>query len=380
MSLFILVFFSVYSLFHLYIFLKARAAFNPGTLTSAVIIVFMAVMVCAPVIIRLSEKNGFEAFARFMSYIGYTWLGFIFLLVCSSIVVDLYRSVLFVYGYLLKKDISALLMARKTLFLIPLFAAIAITCYGYFEALSLRTEHVIIKTPKIQDSPGRLRIVQISDVHLGLIVGKERLMNILQKVKESDPDILVSTGDLVDGQINRLEGLAELFHEVHPKYGKFAILGNHEYYAGLDQAMEFIKKAGFRLLRAEAVSVGDLITIAGVDDPAGKYYRNAKKISEKDILSNLQKDKFTLFLKHRPQIDTEVIGLFDLQLSGHAHKGQIFPFSIATWFYYPIHAGCLNPLNGCYIYVSRGTGTWGPPIRFLSPPEITVIDLVFERN
>jgi len=116
-----------------------------------------------------------------------------------------------------------------------------------------------------------------------------------------------------------------------------------------------------------------------VDDPAGKYYGLEADTQEKGILSSLSGGRFVLFLKHRPFVAQESIGRFDLQLSGHTHKGQIFPFSLVTWLYYPRHAGCLNPLDGCYLYVSRGTGTWGPPIRFLSPPEVTVIDLIHSK-
>ena len=91
-------------------------------------------------------------------------------------------------------------------------------------------------------------------------------------------------------------------------------------------------------------------------------------------------DKFTILLKHRPVVDKNAHGLFDLQLSGHAHKGQIFPFSLLTWLYYrhTLHAGTLRLVDDSYLYVSRGAGTWGPPIRFLSPPEVTVIELVHE--
>jgi len=192
----------------------------------------------------------------------------------------------------------------------------------------------------------------------------------------AEPDILVSTGDLVDGQINGMGGLAELIHGVNPRYGKFAITGNHEFYAGLSQAMDFTEKAGFRILRGEGLTVEGLVNIAGVDDPAGNTNELYKGISEKELLSGLPREKFTLLLKHRPLIDKNALGLFDLQLSGHTHKGQIFPFSLITWMYYPVDSGCLKLVDNCYMYVSRGAGTWGPPIRFLSPPEVTVVELV----
>jgi predicted MPP superfamily phosphohydrolase len=260
----------------------------------------------------------------------------------------------------------------------PLILSLAIAIYGYFEALNIRTERVVIKTHKIPEEIGRLRIVHISDVHVGLIVGEKRLMRILAEVKNASPDILVSTGDLVDGQIDNITKLADLFKEIQPAFGKFAVTGNHEFYAGMDQALNFTKKAGFRVLRGEGIATGGIINIAGVDDPDGKRYNLYIDMPEKELLSSLPADKFTILLKHRPEVDNDAQVFFDLQLSGHTHKGQIFPFSIITELYYrnTTHAGKLRLVNDSYLYVSRGTGTWGPPMRFLSPPEVTVIDLI----
>jgi predicted MPP superfamily phosphohydrolase len=378
MRLFLLIFFILYGSMHLYAFLKARAAFAFGIHTGIYVALVMIIMVFAPIIIRLSEKAGSEFFARLMSYIGYTWMGVLFLFVSVSLIVDLYRLILYSGGLIMGKDLSVLTVSNKYAFFIPLTVSIVIAIYGYFEAKDIRTEKVIIKTHKIPESVSRLRIVQISDVHLGLIVREERLKRILEKVKMADPDIVVSTGDLVDGQIDNLSGLSELLEKIHPRYGKFAITGNHEFYAGLSQALNFTERAGFKMLRGEGVTVKGMINIAGVDDPQGKTYGYLKEISESELLAGLPTEKFTIFLKHRPLVDKNSIGLFDLQLSGHVHKGQIFPFSIITWLYYPTQAGFKNLSNKSCLYVSRGSGTWGPPIRFLSPPEVTIIEIVRE--
>ncbi len=375
MSLFLLTFFLLYGGMHLYAFLKARAAFAFGTETSIYLILFMLLMVFAPFIVYSSEKHGFEFFARLMSYIGYTWMGLLFLFFSVSVVIDIYHALILLIGAILHRDFSDIALSLQYSFFIPLLLSISIAAYGYFEAMDVRTERVIIKSSKISRDIGRLRIVQISDVHLGLIVKEGRLKRILKEVKAANPDILVSTGDLVDGQINNLAGLAELLKEINPRYGKFAVTGNHEFYAGLAQALDFTEKAGFRILRGDGLTVSG-INIAGVDDPAGKTYGLFREVSEEGLLSGLPRERFTLLLKHRPVVDKSSIGLFDLQLSGHAHKGQIFPFSILTRFYYPADSGCLNLMDNSYLYVSRGAGTWGPPIRFLSPPEVTVIELV----
>jgi predicted MPP superfamily phosphohydrolase len=376
-TLFLFTFFLLYGGMHFYAFMKARAALAFGVPTGIYLAVFMIIMVLAPFIIRVSERAGFEFFARLMSYIGYTWLGVLFLFTSASLAIDIYRVVLHAGGFVVRRDLSYFSVSDKYAFLIPLIVALVTAAYGYFEAKDIRTEKITIRSPKIPVSIGRVRIVQISDVHIGLIVGEDRIRRMLEEVRKAKPDILVSTGDLVDGQMDALSGLADLLKEISPRYGKFAITGNHEFYAGLDHALNFTERAGFKVLRGEKIDVAG-ITIAGVDDRQGKAFGLFKGDGEQELLSGVDHKKFVLLLKHRPLVDPNALGLFDLQLSGHVHKGQIFPFSIITGLYYPTQAGLANLPRGSELYVSRGTGTWGPPIRFLAPPEVTVIDLAHE--
>jgi uncharacterized protein len=376
-SLFLLTFSLIYAGLHVYAFLKAKAAIAFGPVWGICLVLFMALMIAAPFLTRFLEKSGHEAAARVSAYIGYSWLGLLFLFSSYAFLLDLYRLVLYFAGFAFAKNLSAFSARPGLRFFLPLVLS-AVTCvYGYFDARDIRTEHVTIKTAKMPAGMGRLRIAQISDVHLGLIVREDRLKNILTKVKETQPDILVSTGDLVDGDVCKLNGLSNLLAEIKPRFGKYAITGNHEFYAGFEQAKCFIEDAGFVLLRGEAAPAGP-VTVAGVDDPAARAYGLQKSVSEKELLSGLARDRFTLFLKHRPLVDPKAAPHFDLQLSGHVHGGQIFPFTLATWLYYPVASGYAKVSNGAGLYVSRGSGTWGPPIRFLAPPEVAVIDLVRE--
>jgi predicted MPP superfamily phosphohydrolase len=378
LSLFLTVFFLIYGSLHLYTFLKVKAALSLGFRTIIPLALFMLLMILAPIIVRYLENLGLEFLARLMSYIGYIWMGVLILFFAAALCIDIYKLLIYVIGLIFQKDLSSFTISTKMSFLVPLIFAIAASVYGFFEARDIHVEHLTIRTSKIPKENNSLRIVQISDVHIGLIVREERLKRIIEKVNSADPDILISTGDLVDGQINKLEGLAELLGEIQPQYGKYAITGNHEYYAGLDQALDFTGRAGFTILRGQAVSPGGIINIAGVDDSTGKQFGRFTGAPETKLLSGLDRDKFTLLLKHRPLVDTNALGLYDLQISGHTHKGQLFPFSLITKLYYPKHAGLLNLPQNSQLYVNRGTGTWGPPIRFLSPPEVTVIELVRE--
>ncbi|MDL2123419.1 MAG: hypothetical protein LWX51_10110 [Deltaproteobacteria bacterium] len=151
--------------------------------------------------------------------------------------------------------------------------------------------------------------------------------------------------------------------------------GNHEAYAGVDKGLLFTKQAGFKMLSYEGVKAGGIINIVGVDDPAVSIRLKINPPAEEAVLQHYPKKEFTLLLKHRPKVIPASVQWFDLQLSGHTHGGQIFPFNLVTRLVYPAKTGLSQVGHETWLYVNRGIGTWGPPIRFLVPPELTVIEL-----
>lgn len=378
MIMFLFFFLLIYGGLHLYMFLRARAGLGLGTKISICVAAFLVLMVFAPILTRLFEKPGVEHIARMIAYVGYTWMAILFLFFSVSIVIDILRLLVYLGSLVAGKGFPGLTTISPYHFLIPFGLAVAISFYGYFVAKDIRTERMTIQTSKLPSDIGRLKIVQISDIHLGVVVGEGKLKRILDIVKKENPDLLVSTGDLVDGEMCNLTEVVGMLREIDPPYGKFAVTGNHEFYAGLDRSLAFTEDAGFTILRSDASTVGGFLNMAGVDDHETKRLNVSKNVTERELLSGLPQENFTLLLKHRPVLDKDALGLFDLQLSGHAHKGQIFPFSLITRAMYPTDDGCLKLEDGSYLCVSRGAGTWGPPIRFLAPPDVVVIELVRE--
>ncbi len=375
MGLFFITFFLVYGGLHLYVFLKAWQAFRFQWGVGSFVGLIFIVMIVSPIAVRFLEKGGHEVAARFTAYSGYCWLGFIFFFFTISISFDVLRLLSYMASIVSKMDFSSFISAYRFFFFVTLIGSILLVFYGYREAGNVRIETLRIQTNKIPRETGKIIIAQISDVHLGLIVGKEHLKQIVELVRKTNPDILVSTGDLVDGDIDTLDGLVNMLKSIEPRYGKYAVTGNHEFYAGIDNSLDFIKKTGFMVLRGEGIVAHGVVNIAGVDDPAGKPFPY-KDVSEKVLLSSLPRHLFTVLLKHRPVVDKDALGLFDLQLSGHTHKGQIYPFRYLTRLAFPLYTGYHELPGNTHLYVSRGSGTWGPPIRFLTPPEVTIIELV----
>jgi predicted MPP superfamily phosphohydrolase len=374
--LFISTFTLLYGFLHGYVLWKARLAFAFTSRLRWVAVLLAVIMLSTPFLVRLFERSGYESAAQALGYAGFTWMGFLFLFVSASLLEDGYRLGVRAAEFVLRRRLRSWILPRRGTFIAIGLLAAGITFYGYLEALGVRTEHVTLMTPKVPSEVGRFRIVQISDVHLGLMIREGRLRRILEKVNAAKPDVLVSTGDLVDSQMDNLTSLAGMLRKVSAKCGKFAVTGNHEFYAGLDRSLGFMDQAGFTILRGEAREVAPWLTIAGVDDPAGRRYGSEGGVQEKELFSKVPSGHFALLLKHRPFVDGPGHGSWDLQLSGHTHKGQIFPFTLFIKLMYPIDAGLLALPGGSYLYVSRGTGTWGPPLRFLAPPEVTIIELV----
>jgi uncharacterized protein len=373
---FLLIFFLLYGGLHGYAFWKIRSAFSPGPVVLMLLTAVMALMVLAPILIRVSERHGLEWTARTLSLVGYAWMGVLFLFFSFSLLFEACRLLLSLAGWASKKEIVPMLLSARPAFFIPLILALGVFVYGWFDARNIRMEFLTLRTDKLSPETGRLRLVQISDVHIGLMNGADFISRLLRVVQAAKPDLLLSTGDLVDGQINSMEKVLPLLQEIRPRLGKYAVAGNHEFYAGISEASEFTRKAGFEMLRGKGVTVGGVINIAGIDDPAGRAVGRHRPIREAELLETLPAQHFTLLLKHQPLVDRNALDRFDLQLSGHTHKGQIFPFTLITRLYFPFHAGSFRLSDLSRLHVSRGTGTWGPPIRFLSPPEVTVIDLV----
>jgi len=189
-------------------------------------------------------------------------------------------------------------------------------------------------------------------------------------------DRFVATGDIVDGEGNDLNALARYFRAYAPRLGAYAVTGNHEYYAGLENSLRFLHDAGFTVLRGEAAKAGGIV-LAGVDDHTAMSAGQPANLDTRKALASFSANDFIVLLKHQPMVDSDTP--FDLQLSGHIHGGQIFPFVYLTRLTYRVHTGLTELGDGRRLYVSRGTGTWGPPVRLFAPPEITLITIASEE-
>lgn len=379
MSLFLLTFLLVYGSVHAYVFLKAKAALAFGWGAGLPIVAVLMLLVAAPILTHLLAREGHESAARMLAFAGYVWMGFVFFLFWLNLAADAARLLLWAAGRAgFSRELAPALGGRAA-FLCAMGLAVALSAYAMSEASGIEVVRVRIATDRLSPADRPVRIAQISDLHLGLVHRNGKARRVAAIVARERPDILVSTGDLVDGELDHINGLSETFRDLPAAMGKYAVTGNHEYYRGLRQSIEFTRKAGFTVLRNESAVAGGAVRIVGVDDPAQDRLGDRGRPAEADVLGDRSDGRFTVLLKHRPTIDPGSAGRFDLQLSGHTHHGQIFPFQLFTRLVYPLLGGNHAVPGGGTLHVSRGTGTWGPPMRLLARPEITIIDLEGSR-
>jgi len=369
MITFLFVFLLLYGGMNFYVFFKAKSIFCLSATTQVLLIIALTLLVLAPVVIHVLERFWGETTTRVIAYTGYLWMAFIFLFFFLYLTFDIVQYILNFF-----QGTSANLPLSKIFFIIVFFASLILTIYGYFDAQNIRIKKIQMKmNPNFHKD--MIRIVQISDLHIGMIIRGKRLEKITKAIEENRPDILVSTGDLLDGEPDNITPEAEKLAKIKTKYGKFAVTGNHEYYAGIKKSLDFTQRSGFEILQNQVKQVAGIYMI-GFNDETDRRPIIRDDLAFPDCLTT---DKsFVLLLKHRPIVRNDIP--FHLQLSGHTHGGQIFPFMFLTRLFFPKHAGYYRLGKDKFLYVNSGAGTWGPPVRLFAPAEITVIDLLKDQD
>jgi len=223
------------------------------------------------------------------------------------------------------------------------------------------------------------RIVLISDLHVGPIIGARYVRRVVRMTNELAPDLIALTGDIVDGSVARLARHVAPLAELVPKEKAFLVLGNHDYYSGAGPWIAQFQKMGLHvLLNSHAlITRGSArMVVGGVVDPAVHLY-DARQTPRPDLAAAPEVGSaFRLLLAHNPKLAplAERAG-FDLQLSGHTHAGQFFPWTLAVHLLHTPHVAGLSRCGRLRVYVSAGTGSWGPPVRFGTVPELTLLHL-----
>jgi predicted MPP superfamily phosphohydrolase len=261
-----------------------------------------------------------------------------------------------------------------------LAAAPLITAFGFY--LARRVAPVVDVRIPIQDLPAPLEgftIAQISDVHVGPTIKRDFVEKVVRRVNLLGADVVAITGDLVDGTVQKLSAHTQPLSELRSRHGTYFVTGNHEYYSGAHAWIGEMRRLGARVLLNDHVVLdhdGARVALAGVTDYSAHHFDDSHRSDPARALLGAPQGALKVLLAHQPRSASEAaLAGFDLQLSGHTHGGQFWPWVHFVRLQQPFTAG-LRRLGRMWIYVSRGTGYWGPPMRFGSPSEITRLTLV----
>ncbi len=371
MLFFLLFFITLYGGINLYFFRKVHLAL-PGNGAAWGAGVFCLAMVAAPILVRLLEREGWIASARVCAWVGHTWMAGVFWFLCIGLMLDAWN--LGLRGAVRwQPSASGWVVSPRALPLIAGAVALTLMAWGFHEAWNVRLKTVVYRTPRLASGSAPMRIAVISDLHLSLTIGEGFAGRVTELIERSRPDLVVCLGDMADAEFERVNGAAQRLAAVAAPMGKYAVLGNHEFYAGLRNGLALLKAAGFTVLRGESAVLRNGAVVAGVDDPVARTQGEAFLDEGRALPPAGSERPLTILLKHRPDVAPASLGRFDLQLSGHSHGGQIFPFNLVVKLFHPLGPGRVDLAGGAMLYVSRGTGTWGPRLRFTQPPEVTLV-------
>jgi uncharacterized protein len=308
------------------------------------------------------------------------WLGVIWLLLASLLLADGVTAAVWLWSRTVAGPVDP--TRRHALSRLLGFAATAMaggasvaSCLGAERFRSKRIEPALERLPAALDG---LTIVQVTDVHVGPTLGRAFVEEVVRRVNELEPDIIAITGDLVDGSVKELADAVAPLAALNARLGTYFVTGNHEYYSGAVEWCEHLVGLGLRVLRNERVALqyaGAMIEVAGVDDFHAERYGHGHGANLRRALNGRDPGTPVVLLAHQPRAAHEANQFdVDLQLSGHTHGGQLWPFSWLVRLQQPVVSG-LGRVGRTQVYVSNGTGYWGPPMRLLAPAEITQVVL-----
>jgi hypothetical protein len=393
--LFFLVAFGILALGYGYIGWRLIIPANLGAPWNAIAWAVLILFLFIPPLSIFMQRYGFEGWRDILSWVAYLSLGFVSLLFTGLVIRDLIA--LFSAGaqkaFLLARDLFGspsvaldLPDPERRRFLVQsmnfgiLGISGALTGYGLYEARRRPAiVEVAVPLPNLPNDLEGFRILQITDIHAGLTVKRKFVETIVEQANELAPDIIAFTGDLVDGSVPHLRSEVAPMAELSARYGRYFITGNHEYYSGAEPWVEEADRLGFTVLLNEHRILqhgSGRILLAGVTDYSAGQFVKSHASNPEAAISGAPPSDVKILLAHQPRSLYAALPLgFDLQISGHTHGGQFFPWNLLAALGQPYIAG-LHKHENMWIYVSRGTGYWGPPIRLAARSEMTVVKLI----
>ena len=329
---------------------------------------------------RFLEKVYLSHVSDFLVWAGSFWLAAMLYFFLIVLLLDILRLIHQVVPFL-PEMITADIAKTKFVLLIASVSMVTMVIIGGFvNARIPRVNTLDLYIDKPAGNRTQLHAVVMSDIHLGTMIGNGFFSRIVDKVGELAPDIILLPGDILDEDLEPVirQNIGKTLHQLRAPLGVYAIMGNHEHIGGAEQAYDYLKSHGMTIIRDSVIKIDDGFYLVGRDDRDKKRFSGQDRMPLVDLLQNIDWSYPVILMDHQPYyLEKAAEKGVDLQLSGHTHHGQLWPLNFITRAIYTISKG-YGEVNGMHAYVSNGVGTWGPPVRIGSRPEILSLRIRFQ--
>lgn len=379
--LFFSIVFVLYGLINVYVYNRGISLI-PNTVQARTIFFILFLFLSLSFIIgRFLERIWLSPVSYAFTWIGSFWLAAMFYFFLLALLVDILRLFNHLFPFFPDFMTSSPDAFRRYTFLAAVSVVVITLVAGHLNAIFPRIKRIPLTIPKAINIPSPIRIVVVSDIHLGTIIGPRREKRLVKKINSLRPDLVLFVGDVVDEDLGPVlhQNVGKELEKIHSANGVYSITGNHEYIGGVEEAVEFLTRHGITVLRDSVIQTMNTIYLVGREEHDQRRFGGAGKRSLEELLEGVDKTKPVIVMDHQPTtLDESVQNKVDLHLSGHTHNGQIWPLNLLTRKIYPLSWG-YEKRGETHIYVSSGFGTWGPPVRVGSHPEIVELVLTFRQ-
>lgn len=375
---FIGIVFFVYFSVNTYIYIRGlqSVALFPG-IRKGYIFAFW-IIVSSFIIGEILEHTHPSVFSEWIYRVGAFWLAFMLYLFLVILFIDIIR--LFDRFIHFLPPFSQIQKALAGLLVFGLVSIIVVS--GHLNALSTKIKEINLEIPKSVNGRQKMKVMMVSDIHLGALIGNNLEEKLVDIIKKRNPDLVLLCGDLVDGDIGEVlrKNLGRHIQEIEAPMGVYAIPGNHEYIGGIHKTLPYLKGININVLRDQLVVLPNGVQLVGRDDRDSRRMGDGGRKSLAQLMGKVDKSFPVLVMNHQPFAleEAEKEGV-DLHLSGHTHHGQLWPLNYMTKAIFEKSWGFLKKGNSNF-YISSGYGTWGPPVRVGNTPEVVIFNLTFKSG
>ncbi len=379
--IFLTIVLTIYTLANWYIFIRTSPLFTGSNFKIIGSNIIFWILVLSYPMGRILERLIKSDLSIFFVKIGSYWLGAMLYLILIFLLIDIIRTFNNYIPFISFLDFKLNPAYRLTIIKIVYSATALILTVAIINARIPRINHFIISTTKHFGNNKKVRMVAVSDIHLGTLISNNRLNALVEKINTQNPDIVLLAGDVFDEDIASVvnNGLGKYFEQIKSPLGIYAITGNHEYFGDVEQKIKYLNDHGVIVLRDCTLLIDNSFYLVGRDDRQSNYSRGKQRKSINELVSSINKSKPIILLDHQPfKLNESADNGIDLQISGHTHHGQLWPFNYITNAIFELSSG-YKKIGDTHFIVSNGYGTWGPPMRLGNRPEILVIDFEYSK-